>query len=252
MNHPKNLFNYILRIADSQLILGHRLSEWTGHGPMLEEELASANTALDLIGQATTLYAYAAQVEGKGRTEDDLAYLRGEREFVNHLLSEQPKGDFGFSMLRQMLCDAFDVLFYESLMKSTDATLAGIAAKAFKESQYHLRHSSGWTERLGDGTEESHTRMQDALNELWRFTDDLFAMRESDQELAKAGIAVDVSSLHDKWLKQVGDVLDRATLTIPAHSFMQKGSLHGRHTEHLGYLLAEMQSLHRAIPGVKW
>lgn len=252
MNKQETLFNYILRIADSQLILGHRLSEWTGHGPMLEEELASANTALDLIGQANSLYAYATQVEDKGRTEDDLAYLRSEREFFNHLLSEQPRGDFGFSMLRQMLCDAFDVLFYSALMKSSDNTLSGIAAKAYKESQYHLRHSSSWTERLGDGTEESHQRMQNSLNELWRFTDDLFAMRAADLELANTGVAVDTSSFREAWFKNVSDVLERATLTIPTHAFMQKGSLEGRHTEHLGYLLAEMQSLHRAIPGVKW
>lgn len=246
------LFKYCLRLGDNNLILGHRLSEWTGHGPMLEEEMAMCNMGLDLLGQANSFLQYAAKVEGKGRTEDDLAYLRNDREFYNTLLVEQPNGDFAFTMLRQYLMSAFDFYFYDELKKSSDTTLAGIAAKAHKEIAYHLRHSSNWVERLGDGTVESHERVQNALNELWRFTAELFEMNEIDKILMKENIAADLNIVRPKWEKHVNEVLTRATLKIPANVFMQRGSRDGRHTEHLGYLLAEMQHLHRTHPGVQW
>jgi len=252
MNKQEALFKYILRIADNNLVLGHRLSEWTGRGPMLEEEMALCNMALDLLGQANALLQYAAQVEGKGRTEDDLAYLRNDRDFYNTLLAEQPNGDWAFTIARQFLTDTFDFYFYDELRKSADHTLAGIAAKAHKEATYHLRHSSAWTERLGDGTEESHQRMQRAIHELWRFTDELFEMNEVDDILLREKVAVDLRGVKTKWNQKVDEVLAAATLQRPDNVFMQRGSREGIHTEHLGHLLAEMQHLHRTHPGVKW
>lgn len=252
MTKKEALFNYLLRLGDNSLILGHRLSEWTGHAPILEEEMAMCNMGLDLLGQAEKLFKYAAEVEGKGRTEDDLAYLRNEREFYNTLLVEQPNGDFAFTMMRQFLMSVFDYYFYDALKKSADATLSGIASKAHKEITYHLRHSSNWVERLGDGTEESHKRTQNALNNLWRFTDELFEMTETDHVLLKENISVDLNLIKPKWENHVNEMLERATLKVPAGIFMQRGSREGRHTEHLGYILAEMQYLHRSYPGVQW
>jgi len=246
------LFNYILRLADTNLILGHRLSEWSGHAPYLEEDIALTNVALDLIGQANSLLIYAAKVEGKGRTEDDLAYMRNEREYYNSLLSEQPNGDFAQTIVRQFLADNFDVLLYESLSKSTDETLAALAAKGLKEATYHLRHSKAWVERLGDGTEESHTRTQNALNQLWRFTGDMFAMNQDDKELAKAGIAVDLGKIQSTWLKNVEQLFVKVKLSIPAEAWQQSGSREAKHSELLGFLLAEMQHLHRTYPEAKW
>ncbi len=248
----KQLFNYLLRHADSSLIIGHRLSEWCGHGPVLEEDIALTNISLDFVGRANSLYEYAGKVEGKGRTEDDLAYLRTEREFFNNLLAEQPNGDYAQTILRQYLTDAFEIHFYEALAKSKDETLAGIAAKSLKEIQYHLRHSSSWMLRLGDGTEESNTRLQNALNEIYRFTGSLFEMDENDTVLIAAGIAPDLSTIQQQWQKDVDAMLEKAMLKKPEKVWMQKGNLQGRHTEHLGYILAEMQSVHRAYPGVKW
>lgn len=252
MTKQDALFNYCLRIADSNLILGQRLGEWCGHGPFLEEDLAMTNTSLDIIGQANSIYQYAAKIEGKGRTEDDLAFLRNEREYYNTLLSEQPNGDFGKTMMRQFLIDTFDFYFYSELKNSKDETLSALAAKGLKEVTYHLRHSSSWIERLGDGTEESHTKVQNALNELWRFTGELFEMNEVDSVLMKDGIAADLNAIKLKWEKHVSEVLEKATLKKPENTFMQRGSRDAKHTEHLGYILAEMQSLHRALPGVKW
>jgi ring-1,2-phenylacetyl-CoA epoxidase subunit PaaC len=252
MTKQEALFQYILRLADNNLILGQRLCEWTGHAPILEEEMAMCNIALDLLGQASALFQYAATVEGKGKTEDDLVYWRDEREFYNTLLVEQPNGDFAFTMLRQFLISAFDFYFYNELKKSADTTLAGIAFKAHKEITYHLRHSSHWVERLGDGTEESHMRMQNALNEMWRFTDELFETNETDEILLKENIAVDLNNIKPQWKAHVKKVLTRAMLQIPEKVFMQRGSREGKHTEHLGYILAEMQHLHRSHPGVKW
>ncbi|HEY6162257.1 MAG TPA: 1,2-phenylacetyl-CoA epoxidase subunit PaaC [Bacteroidia bacterium] len=252
MNKQEALFKYILRLADNDLILGHRVSEWTGHGPMLEEDLALANIALDLIGNANSLYQYAVKVEGKGRTEDDLAYMRGERDFYNTLLAEHPNGDYACTMVRQFFTDAFYIHYYEDLKSSADATLAALAAKALKEVNYHLRHSSSWIERFGDGTEESHMRAQNAINELWRYTEELFDMNEVDAILIKEKIAVDLAPVKAKWEKTVNDVLVRSTLEKPQNVWQQRGSRDGKHTEHLGYLLAEMQHLHRAIPGANW
>lgn len=252
MTKNKALFHYCLRLGDNNLILGHRLSEWTGHGPMLEEEMALCNIALDLLGQANSFLQYAAKIEAKGRTEDDLAYLRNDREFFNTLLAEQPNGDYAFTIARQFLVSTFDFYFYEELKRSADSTIAGIAAKAHKEIAYHLRHASNWVERLGDGTEESHVRAQNALDELWRFSNELFEMNKTDELLLKEKIAVDLSTIRSKWEDHVSEILARATLKKPENTFMQRGSRDGKHTEHLGYLLAEMQHLHRTHPGVQW
>ncbi len=248
----KQLFNYLLRLADSSLILGHRLSEWCGHGPVLEEDIALTNISLDFVGRANSLYEYAAKVESKSRTEDDLAYLRNEREFFNNLLAEQPNGDYAQTILRQYLTDAFEIHFYEALSKSKDKTLAGIAAKSLKEIQYHLRHSSSWMLRLGDGTEESNRRLQNSLDEIYRFTGSLFETDENDSALVAGGIVPDLSAIQHQWQKNTDAMLEKAMLKKPEKVWMQKGNLQGKHTEHLGYILAEMQSVHRAYPGVKW
>ena len=247
-----SLFEYLLRLGDNSLILGHRLSEWCGHGPILEEDIAMTNIALDLVGQARTILAYAGETEGKGRTEDDLAYLRNERHFRNALLVEQPNGDFGCTMVRQFLYTAFSYLIFEELKKSKDTKLSAIAEKSLKEVTYHLRHSSEWLIRLGDGTEESHRRVQNAVDDMWMFTDDLFGMNDVDKTLIKEGIAIDLNQIKSKWEKIVADVFFKAKLTIPQNVFMITGSREGRHTEHLGYLLVEMQFLPRAYPGAKW
>ncbi len=252
MTKQEALFNYTLRLGDNNLILSQRLSEWTSRGPFLEEDLALTNIALDMLGQAKSLLEYAGRIEGKGRSEDDLAYFRNEREFYNNLLAEQPNGDYAQTMVRQLLADAFDFHFYQELAKSKDETLAAIAAKSVKEITYHLRHSSSWIERFGEGTEESHERAQNALDELWRFTGELFDMHEVDEILLKEGIAVDLNTIRPKWEKTVNEVILRATLKIPEGSFMQKGARKGVHTEHLGYILAEMQHLARMHPGAKW
>ncbi len=252
MNQNEAHFNYILRLADTNLVLGHRLSEWSGHGPYLEEDIAMTNIALDMIGQANSLLQHAAKLEGKGRTEDDLAYMRNEREFYNTLLSEQKNIDFAFTIVRQFLSDAFDFHLYKKLESSKDETLAALAVKGGKEVTYHLRHTAAWMERLGDGTEESHARLQKAWNELWAYTADLFAMNTSDRELVKAGIAVDNETIKSAWLKTVEEVMKKAHLTMPANTWQHSGSREGKHTEHLGFLLAEMQYLHRTYPQAQW
>ena len=252
MIQQEALFNYCLRLGDTSLILAQRNGEWCGHGPFLEEDLALTNIALDLLGQANSILQYAGTVEGKGRTEDDLAFHRTEREYYNTLITEQSNGDYGKTILRQFLCDTFDFYFYSELTKSKDTTLAAIAAKSLKEITYHLRHSSSWVERLGDGTTESHDRMQSALNELWRFTGEMFEMNEVDNILLKAGIAADLNTVKSNWDKKVKEILLRATLVIPKDAFMQRGSRDAKHTEQLGYILAEMQSLPRALPDAKW
>lgn len=245
-------FQYLLRHADDRLILGHRLSEWCGHAPILEEDLALANIALDLIGQATNLYHLAGEVEGAGRSEDDLAFLRNPDAFRNLQLVEQPNGDFAQTLMRQFLFDAYDHLFLERLQQSTHPELAGIAGKAFKEAQYHLRHSQQWVLRLGDGTEESHGRAQQALDELWRFSHELCVADELDQELAALGLVPDLTPLAALWKQQVTEVLAAATLALPDDPYQVSGSRQGWHTEHLGYLLAEMQVLPRSYPGAQW
>ncbi len=246
------LFNYTLRLGDTNLILGQRLSEWTGHGPFLEEDLALTNIALDITGAAKSFLEYAASVENKGRTEDDLAYFRNDRQFFNVQLTELPNGDYARTIVRQVFMDCFDFYFYQELSKSKDETLAGIAQKSIKEVTYHLRHSSSWVERFGDGTNESHIKAQTALNELWQFTDELFEMNEVDEVLIKEGIAVDLSIVKTKWDQYITELLNKSTLSKPENVFMQTGSRKGVHTEHLGYILAEMQALPRMYPNAKW
>src|SRR5579872_709500 len=246
------LMLYVLRRADDALILGHRLSEWCGHAPMLEEDMALANMALDLLGQARELYTYAAQVEGKGNDEDKFAYLRDVRQYRNLLLLEQPNGDFAHTMVRQFFHAAFADLYWRAMMKSRDATLAAIAAKSEKESAYHVRHSSEWIVRLGDGTAESHARAQAAIDDLWAFTGEMFEADDSERALIDAGIAADPATLRPRWLKLVSDIVSEATLTLPVSGWMQQGCRSGRHSEHLGHLLSELQSMPRTFPGATW
>jgi ring-1,2-phenylacetyl-CoA epoxidase subunit PaaC len=246
------LFPYLLRLGDDRLVLGHRLSEWCGHGPILEEDIALANIALDLIGEATLLLKLAGEVEGAGRNEDALAYFRDGTDYRNAHLVELPKGDFGFTILRQFFFSVFSLLQMDALQRSTNADLAGIAAKAVKEARYHVRHSAQWVIALGDGTPESHARVQASLDELWRYTGELFMADDVDRDVAAAGLGVDPSSLEGAWRRQVDDVLARATLTVPKTGYMQRGGRDGRHTEHLGHLLSEMQIVARSHPGATW
>jgi ring-1,2-phenylacetyl-CoA epoxidase subunit PaaC len=243
---------YLLRRADDALILGHRLSEWCGFAPTMEEEMALANMGLDLIGQARSLYSYAAELENAGHSEDDFAYLRGERAYGNLLLLEQPNGDFAFTMARQLLYTAFIDPYWRALMTSQDATLAAIAAKAEKESAYHLRHASEWLIRLGDGTAESHARAQAALEALWPFTGEMFVVEADEAELIAQGLVPDPVALRESWAATVGHVLAEATLTAPADGWMQKGGRQGCHSEHLGHLLSDLQYLQRSFPGAVW
>ena len=252
MTHNEALFNYSLRLGDTSLILAQRLTEWTGHGPFLEEDLALTNIALDILGRGKSLLEYAAKAEGKGRTEDDLAFLRNDREYFNALITEQPNGDYAKTIVRQALIDCFDLLFYTALSKSKDETLAGIAAKSIKEISYHKRHSFSWVIRFGNGTEESMSRLQKGFEETWPFTGELFEMNETDQVLLKEGIAVNLDELKPLWEKEVMELLAKANLQVPESVFMQRGSRKGLHTEHLSYILAEMQSLPRMHPGAKW
>jgi len=243
---------YLLRRADDSLILGHRLSEWCGHAPMLEEDMALANMGLDLIGQARELYSYAAAVEGAGKTEDHFAYLRDVRQYKNLLLVEQPNGDFAQTILRQFFYSAFADPYWRAMMGSKDATLAAIAAKSEKESAYHLRHSSEWVMRLGDGTEESHRRAQAAIDNLWAFTGELFYRDEDDAGLIAGGVVVDPETVREGWLSTVREVISAATLKLPDNDWMQKGGRIGHHSEHLGHLLSELQHLQRSFPGATW
>ncbi|MEO5588682.1 MAG: 1,2-phenylacetyl-CoA epoxidase subunit PaaC [Gemmatimonadaceae bacterium] len=246
------LFQYLLRLGDDRLVLGHRLSEWCGHGPILEEDIALGNIALDLIGQATLLLTLAGQVEGKGRHEDALAYFREAVDYRNLQLVELPRGDYAFTTLRQFLFDVFSYHQLEQLQKSANADLAGIAAKGFKEVRYHVRHSSEWVVRMGDGTEESHSRAQNALNELWRWTGEMFQADAVDRAMVDAGIGADVTAIEPEWKSVVSDVMTRATLDIPDVPPAMTGGRRGRHTEHLGLMLAEMQIVARSHPGAEW
>jgi len=243
---------YTLRRADDALILGHRLSEWCGHAPMLEEDMALANMGLDLLGQARELYSYAARVEGNGNDEDKFAYLRDVRQYRNLLLVEQPNGDFARTMVRQFFYAVFADLYWRAMVKSQDATLAAIAAKSEKESAYHVRHSSEWMVRLGDGTEESHARAQTAIDDLWGFTGEMFETDEAERALIDADIAVDPATLRPSWLKTISEIVSQATLTLPTSGWMQQGGRNGRHSEHLGHLLSELQSMQRTFPGATW
>jgi ring-1,2-phenylacetyl-CoA epoxidase subunit PaaC len=247
-----NLFQYLLRLGDDRLVLGHRLSEWCGHGPILEEDIALANIALDLIGQASMYLKLAGETEGKGRSEDDLAYFRDAIDYRNVQLVELPKGDYAFTIVRQFFFDVFSYHLLEQLQKSSHHELAGIAAKGFKEVRYHVRHSSEWVLRFGDGTEESHKRAQSAVNELWRFTSEMLDADEVDREMAASGVGADLTAVAPQWNAVVSDVLNRATLTIPNDPPAMTGGRKGRHTEYLGKMLSEMQIVARSHPGAAW
>jgi ring-1,2-phenylacetyl-CoA epoxidase subunit PaaC len=243
---------YVLRRADDALILGHRLSEWCGHAPMLEEDMALSNMALDLLGQARALYSYAAQAEGADNDEDKFAYLRDVRQYRNLLLVEQPNGDFAHTMVRQFLYAVFADLYWRAMVRSKDATLAAIAAKSEKESAYHVRHCSEWVVRLGDGTAQSHARTQAAIDGLWAFTGEMFEVDDSERALIDSGVAVDPAMFRARWLDTISSIMQEATLALPANEWMQQGGRSGRHSEHLGHLLSELQSMQRSFPGVAW
>ena len=245
-------FRYLLRHADRALVLGQRLCQWVTHAPELEEEIALANVALDLVGQARVLYAEAGATSGRGWTEDDLAYWRSDRSFFNPLLVEQPNGDFAFTMVRQLLHDAWAAELWGALRTSADPFLAGVAGKVVKETAYHLRHASAWVVRLGDGTDESHRRTVAALDELWRFTGELFEADEVEAALAADGVAPDPASLRGPWLVRIDAVLAEATLARPADGPMRSGGRTGRHGEQLGHLLGELQVVARSHPGATW
>lgn len=246
------LVHAILARADDALVHAHRLSEWCGHAPMLEEDLALANVALDLLGQARSLYQHAAALEGQGRSEDDLAYLRDAPAFRNLLMLEQPKGDFAFTIARLLLHSAFLHPWWQAAMRSTDATLAAIAAKAEKEVAYHLRHAGEWLIRLGDGTEESHRRAAAALDRLWPFTGEMFDPPPAERDLVAQGILPDPAAIRPAWEATLARILAEATLARPRDGWMQSGGRRGVHTEHLGHMLAVMQHLQRAYPGAAW
>jgi len=246
------LFNYLLRIGDSSLIGSQRLAEWISKGPTLEEDIALTNISLDLLGQARAALTYAAEIEGKGSTEDSLAYLRSEREYYNNLLSELPNGNFADSIAKLFLSSAFSFHFYTSLGKSKDENLSALALKSLKEVSYHLRHTGEWVIRLGDGTEESKKKIQKAFEDLWMFTNDLFEMSEVDKTLIEMGIGVDLTIIKNSWDATVNEVLKRATLSRPNDEYMQTGRLEGHHSEYLGHILTELQYLQRTIPNAKW
>lgn len=250
------LAQYLQRIGDDRLVLGHRLSEWCGHAPILEEDIALGNIALDLLGQATRALELAGEAEGegesKGRSADELAYFRDTVEFRNLQLVELPRGDFGYTTARQFFFDAFSIHLMDALTHSTHAELAALAAKAVKEERYHLRHSSEWMIRLGQGTDESHTRIQRSVTELWRFTGEMFSVDGADERMAQLGVAPLASELRSRWDEVVSDVLARAGLEQPADGFFVRGGRVGQHTEYLGHMLAEMQIVARSHPGVEW
>jgi len=248
----ENLYNYILGVADNSLILGQRIGELCGHGPSLETDIACTNVSLDLFGQVRSYYQYAAEVAGEGKTEDDIAFLRREREYKNVLLVEQPNTDFAYTIVRQFLFDVYHLLFLQELQNSTDETLVAIAKKSIKEVSYHERFSTDWIKRLGDGTEVSHQKIQEAMNNLWTYTDELFHQTDADKAMVTAGVGVDVTALKSKYYETVTTVLEVATIAIPESKWFQKGGKNGVHTEHLGYMLSDMQYMQRTYPGMEW
>jgi len=248
----EDIINYILHLADSTLILAQRNAEWCGHGPVLEQDIAITNISLDLLGQSRNLYQYAATLIGNGTTEDSLAYLRTEREFKNCLLVEQPNGDWAQTILRQFFFSVYQQLLFEKLQYSKDEQLAAIAVKSLKEVNYHVRWSSEWVIRLGDGTDESKLRMIKALDGLWTYTGELFEAASYELRAASESVGIDPSSLKELWLMKIADVFEEATLTIPENKFMQTGGKEGKHTEHLGYILTELQYMQRAYPDSTW
>jgi len=256
MTTDERLFDYVLRLGDSDLVLAQRLGEWTGHGPVLEEDIALTNVGLDLLGQARLWLAYAGEVEarfaGSGRTEDQLAFLRDSGQFRNVLLVEQPNGSYADTMARQFFFDVWHRLALAALTRSRDERVAEIAAKAGKEVAYHVERSADWLVRLGDGTDESHARMQAAIDDLWMYTGELFENEDIDRALIDEGIACDAERLAEPWRAQVQALLADATLAVPSTPAFQRGGRRGQHTEHLGHLLATMQWLQRAYPGAQW
>jgi ring-1,2-phenylacetyl-CoA epoxidase subunit PaaC len=246
-----HLFEYTLRLGDTCLILGQRLAEWTGHAPILEEDLTLGNLGLDLLGQARTFLTYAGKVEGKGRSEDNLAFLRDAHAFRNVSLVEQPNGDFGQTMARHLLFAGWYSLVLERLTQSQDSTLAAVAEKGVKEIAYHWRHAAEWTIRLGDGTDESHRRMQSGLRQVWGYTPELFRMDETDTAMLRAGVGVDLAALQPAWDERINAVLAEASLERPT-SVTRSNGKQGVHSEHLGHMLSEMQFLQRAYPGLQW
>src|SRR5450755_1800201 len=247
-----DLFRYVLRLGDLSLVLGQRLGEWVAHAPALEEDLGLANIALDLIGQARLLLGYAGEIEGRGRDEDAIAFLREHGDYMNPTLAEQPNGDFGQTVVRQVLIDAFQLDLYERLISSADDRLAAVAAKAVKETRYHLRYSGGWLVRLGDGTAESHTRVQSALERLWPYTGELFAEDDVDRAMTDRGIAPGLAEVQKCWKSRIDLLLAEATLEHPRDRPYSWFGKHGHHSEHLGYMLADMQYLQRTYPGARW
>ncbi len=252
MTSDQKKIEYILRIADNTLILGQRLSEWCGHGPVLEEDIALSNISLDYFGQATHLLKYAAEIEGKGRDEDDFAFLRDDIEFRNLLMVELPNGDYAFTIARQFFFSAWYQLYLEKLCQSKDQYLQGFATKSLKEVKYHLQHASDWVIRMGDGTDESKQRIKKAVSDINDFLPEFFMTDELDEWARVEGIITDITSLKEDWNKLVLDVFTEAGLELPAAGWGQRGGKMGRHTEHLGFILAEMQHLQRSYPGAKW
>ncbi|MBC8883283.1 phenylacetate-CoA oxygenase subunit PaaC [Flavobacterium piscinae] len=248
----KNLIQYIFGIADNCLILGQRLGELCGHGPSLETDIAMTNISLDLLGQTRSYYQYVAKLQGGDATEDTVAFLRLEREYKNVLLVEQPNTDFAYSIARQFFFDVFHLALLNELQNSKDEMLKAIANKSIKEVSYHVRFSSDWTKRLGDGTEESHQKIQTAINDLWIFTDELFHQTDADKDMVQQGIGVDVTLLKDEYYKKVSSILEEATLEIPQVEYFQKGGKMGVHSEHMGYLLSDLQYMQRTYPNMTW
>ncbi len=246
------ILEYTTRLGDDSLVLGHRLSEWCSNAPFLEEDLALINVALDYIGRARMYYGYAAELAGDGKTEDDFAYMRDQRDFSNLLINELPKGDFAYTMIRQLFIDVFNNLYLPRLAESKDERLAAIAAKAIKETRYHLRRSHEWALRFGLGTDESRERAQRAIEELWGYTHEMFEPDELEKALVDAGIGVDSGALKHEWQRQVTAILEEAELELPTEEWAVRGGREGYHTENLGQLLNEMQSVHRAYPGREW
>ena len=247
-----NLYNYIISIADNSLILAQRLGELCGHGPTLETDIAGTNISLDLIGQTRNYYQYAAKVQGEGKSEDDLAFLRLEREYKNVLLVEQPNEHFGFVMGRQYLFDVFHLLFMKEMLNSKDETLAAIAKKGIKEVSYHKRFSGDWVKRLGDGTEESNAKMQEAIDDLWVYTDELFDLTEADTAMIAEGVGVDTSKFKELYYAEISEVLKEANLTVPEGKYFTRGGKKGIHSEHMGYILSDLQYMQRTYPNMEW
>lgn len=246
------LIKYILHLADNNLILGQRNAEWCGHGPVLEQDIALTNISLDLIGQARLLYQYAAALKGDDSTEDTLAYLRKERDYLNCLLVEQPNGNWGDTMMRQFLYDAFNYFNYKALTLSPDEQLAAIATKSIKEVSYHLRFSSEWVVRLGDGTEVSRNKMLAALDNLWRYTGEMFTPTAYENEVRGMGISPDLGQIKEQWEEKVRSIFAEATLPYPQDTYMQQGGKKGLHTENMGYILTELQYVQRTYPNLQW